>query len=208
MKSFNSTNCKRLSDIVFSVLALVLLLPLWPLIALAIKMDSKGPVFFSQLRVGNYNQDQAYLFNMIKFRSMRCDAEKKTGATWARKVDPRVTRVGNFLRKSRLDELPQLINVLKGDMSLIGPRPERPGFYQLLEDKIPFYAERTYGLRPGITGLAQVNQGYDSCIEDVRNKVAFDHSYALSMSNFSSWLKTDFEIACRTVWVMLRGRGQ
>jgi len=145
---------------------------------------------------------------MIKFRSMCSDAEKNTGAVWAIKTDPRVTVTGKFLRKTRLDELPQLINVLKGDMSIIGPRPERPDFYQNLENKIPFYADRTYGVRPGITGLAQVYQGYDTCIEDVRSKVAYDHSYALALESMSGWILTDIKIVFMTMWVMLMGRGQ
>jgi len=101
-----------------------------------------------------------------------------------------------------------LINVLKGDMSLIGPRPERPDFYRNLEKEIPFYSDRTYGVKPGITGLAQVHQGYDSCIEDVRSKVAYDHSYALALESVSGWLLADARIALMTVWVMIRGRGQ
>ena len=203
-----SLNLKRKFDIVASSVALILLLPLFPFIALAIKLDSSGPVFFRQLRVGSYYPDRAEFFEMIKFRSMRSDAEKNTGAVWAQKTDPRITTTGRFLRKSRLDELPQLINVLKGDMSIIGPRPERPDFYRNLENEIPFYSDRTYGVRPGITGLAQVYQGYDSCFEDVRSKVAYDHSYALALESVSGWLLTDAKIALMTVWVMIRGRGQ
>ena len=209
MNDFNtSLNLKRKIDIVASSIALLMVLPLFPLIALAIKMDSRGPVFFRQLRVGAYSRDRVDLFEMIKFRSMCSDAEKNTGAVWAKKTDPRVTVTGKFLRKTRLDELPQLINVLKGDMSIIGPRPERPDFYQNLENKIPFYADRTYGVRPGITGLAQVYQGYDTCIEDVRSKVAYDHSYALALESVPGLLMTDIKIVFMTLWVMLRGRGQ
>ena len=209
MNDFNtSLNLKRKIDIVASSIALLMVLPLFPLIALAIKMDSRGPVFFRQLRVGAYSRDRVDLFEMIKFRSMCSDAEKNTGAVWAKKTDPRVTVTGKFLRKTRLDELPQLINVINGDMSIIGPRPERPGFYQNLENKIPFYADRTYGVRPGITGLAQVYQGYDTCIEDVRSKVAYDHSYALALESISGWILTDIKIVFMTIWVMLRGRGQ
>jgi lipopolysaccharide/colanic/teichoic acid biosynthesis glycosyltransferase len=209
MKDFDSSlHLKRKIDIIASSVALVLVLPLFPIIAMAIKMDSKGPVFFRQLRVGSYNRDRADLFEMIKFRSMCSDAEKTTGAVWAQKTDPRITATGKFLRKTRLDELPQLINVIKGDMSIIGPRPERPDFYQNLENKIPFYADRTYGVRPGITGLAQVYQGYDTCIEDVRSKVAYDHSYALALESISGWILTDIKIVFMTMWVMLRGRGQ
>lgn len=199
---------KRASDIVMASVGLLLTLPLFPLIALAIKLDSPGPVFFKQLRIGQSLPDKTLMFEMIKFRTMVTDAEKSTGAVWASKRDPRITRVGNFLRKTRLDEIPQFINVLKGDMSMIGPRPERPGFYQSLEDAIPFFADRTYGLMPGITGLAQVKQGYDTCINDVRSKVGYDHAYCLSMSSFKGWLKMDLYIIFATLAVMVNGRGQ
>jgi lipopolysaccharide/colanic/teichoic acid biosynthesis glycosyltransferase len=148
------------------------------------------------------------LFQMIKFRTMVADAEAKTGPVWAGKDDPRITRVGRFLRKTRLDELPQLWNVLKGEMSLIGPRPERPGICHRLEREIPFFAERTYGLAPGITGLAQVNQGYDETLDDVRSKVGYDHGYALALSNPVRWIITDLSIAFRTLSVMAGGRGR
>ena len=199
---------KRSFDLAFTTLGLLACLPLFPLIALAIKMDSPGPVFFKQLRVGRAHHDRTELFEMIKFRSMRTDAEAVTGAVWAQKQDPRVTRVGAFLRRSRLDELPQFINVLRGEMSLIGPRPERPGFYKKLEDAIPFFNERTYGVTPGITGLAQVNQGYDTCIDDVRSKLGFDLRYALALSSIRSWLAMDSMIIARTVSSMVMGRGQ
>ena len=127
---------------------------------------------------------------------------------WAKKDDPRITRVGRFLRKTRLDEIPQLFNVLCGDMSVIGPRPERPGICNKLEDAIPLYIERTYGVRPGITGLAQVYQGYDETIEDVRSKVAYDHAYALSLSRLTSWLTMDGEILWQTAGVVLGARGR
>ena len=172
---------KRTFDVSFSLIGLLLTLPLFPLIALAIKLNSKGPIFYRQLT---------------------------TGATLATKDDTRVTLVGRFLRKTRLDELPQFINVLKGDMSLVGPRPERPTFYNKLEHEIPYFSERTYGVLPGITGLAQVNQGYDTCIDDVRSKVGFDHSYALSLRSISSWLRTDLSILLMTIKVMLFARGQ
>ncbi len=199
---------KRSFDLVGAVAGLCLTLPLFPLIALAIRLESPGPIFFKQLRIGAALADRTVLFEMIKFRSMRRDAECGTGAVWAQKNDPRITRVGTFLRKTRLDELPQFINVLRGDMSLIGPRPERPGFYKKLETAIPYFAERTYGIRPGITGLAQVNQGYDETLEDVRNKVAFDHTYALAISSLRDWLRMDLTIAWRTVAVMAFGRGR
>jgi lipopolysaccharide/colanic/teichoic acid biosynthesis glycosyltransferase len=199
---------KRGFDIVVALAALLLTLPLWPLIALAIRLDSPGPVIFRQLRIGRARPDRTELFVMMKFRSMRADAEAKTGAVWAAKRDPRVTRIGAFLRKTRLDELPQLLNVLRGDMAIIGPRPERPGFYRKLEAEIPFFADRTAGLRPGITGLAQVRQGYDTSIADVRRKVAFDHAYALGLTGLRCWLLADTGIALRTLAVMAGGRGQ
>lgn len=199
---------KRVLDISAALLGLSIGLCLLPLLALLIKFDSKGPIFFSQLRVGQVTPDTSKMFAMYKFRTMRLDAEAATGAVLASKNDPRITRIGRFLRLTRLDEIPQLINVLKGDMSLIGPRPERPDFYKKLEDAIPFFTERTWGLKPGITGLAQVNQGYDECIEDVRNKVSYDHAYALSLSGFFSWLRADINIVIKTVVVMVCGRGQ
>ncbi len=199
---------KRALDIAVALAALAITAPLWPLVALAIRLESSGPVLFRQLRVGQMRSDRTDLFVMLKFRSMRADAEARTGAVWAAKRDPRVTRVGWFLRKTRLDEVPQLLNVLRGDMSIAGPRPERPGFYQKLETAIPFFAERTCGLRPGITGLAQVSQGYDTCIDDVRRKVAFDHAYGMRLSGFRSWLMCDISLMLRTFGVMVTGRGQ
>ena len=199
---------KRLFDIMLASTGLLISLPLFPLIALAIKLNSRGPIFFKQLRIGKAMPDHVALFEMIKFRTMVNDAERHSGATWATINDPRITAVGLFLRRTRLDELPQFINVLKGEMSMIGPRPERPGFYQQLENNIPFFAERTYGVAPGITGLAQVNQGYDTSIDDVRSKVGFDHGYGLALGSFVAWLKMDATIALRTIVVMLTGRGQ
>ncbi|EGQ7934282.1 sugar transferase [Vibrio vulnificus] len=199
---------KRLFDLFFSLLALLVTLPLFPLIALAIKVTSKGNIIYKQLRVGRSTPEKMELFEIMKFRTMYCDAESRSGAVWATENDPRITPVGRFLRKTRLDELPQLFNVLKGEMSLIGPRPERPDFYQRLEQEIPYFADRTYGVLPGITGLAQINQGYDTSIEDVRRKVGFDHSYALSLSSFSNWLQTDIAIIVKTIIVMVDGRGR
>jgi len=199
---------KRLSDLLLASTGLLITLPLFPLIALAIKLDSRGPVFFKQLRIGKAMPDRVAMFEMIKFRTMVTDAERDSGAAWAIKNDPRITAVGLFLRKTRLDELPQFINVLTGEMSIIGPRPERPGFYQQLESNIPFFAERTYGVAPGITGLAQVSQGYDTSIDDVRSKVGFDHGYGLALGSFVSWIKMDTTIALRTIVVMIMGRGQ
>tara|TARA_Y100001956_G_scaffold82620_1_gene104385 strand:+ start:1035 stop:1673 length:639 start_codon:yes stop_codon:yes gene_type:complete len=199
---------KRLFDLLSSLIALLLLSPVMPLIAIAIKASSPGPVFYKQLRVGKSTPDRMMFFEIIKFRTMYQDAEQLTGAVWATENDPRITPVGRFLRKTRLDEIPQLFNVIRGEMSLIGPRPERPSFYNKLETAIPFFADRTYGVMPGITGLAQVNQGYDTCIDDVRRKVGFDHSYALSLRSLRSWLAMDINIITRTIVVMFDGRGR
>ncbi|BCL69969.1 sugar transferase [Vibrio nigripulchritudo] len=199
---------KRVFDLGCAMVGIALTLPLFPIIALAIKLNSRGPVFYAQERVGRVTPEGSNVFNMIKFRTMYVDAEAKTGATWAQDNDPRITRVGLFLRKTRLDEIPQFWNVLKGDMSMIGPRPERPYFYNKLEPQIPFFSDRTYGVLPGITGLAQVNQGYDTCIEDVRSKVGYDHSYALALTSFLSWIQMDWEIIKKTVLVVLYARGR
>ncbi len=202
------SRAKRTFDVVCSLLAIVILSPVFPFIALAIALTSRGPILYRQLRVGKSTPDKMEIFEIMKFRSMYEDAEARSGAVWATKNDPRITPVGRFLRKTRLDELPQLFNVLKGDMSLIGPRPERPTFYSKLENEIPYFADRTYGVMPGITGLAQVNQGYDTCIDDVRRKVGFDHSYALSLCSMKSWITADLSIITKTIAVMVDGRGR
>ncbi|NVD06723.1 sugar transferase [Vibrio sp. JPW-9-11-11] len=199
---------KRLFDLFGAMFALLLFTPVMPFIALAIKLSSPGPIFYKQLRVGKSTPNQMMFFEIIKFRTMYQDAEQRTGAVWATENDPRITPVGRFLRKTRLDEIPQLFNVVKGEMSLIGPRPERPSFYHKLEAAIPYFADRTYGVMPGITGLAQVNQGYDTCIDDVRRKVGFDHSYALSLCSLRSWLSMDLSIITKTIIVMFDGRGR
>lgn len=199
---------KRIFDFLCAVIGLLMLSPILPAIALAIKLDSKGPIFYKQLRVGKSTPEQMMFFEIIKFRTMYIDAETRTGAVWATENDPRITPVGRFLRKTRLDEIPQLFNVIQGDMSLIGPRPERPSFYNKLETAIPYFADRTYGVMPGITGLAQVNQGYDTCIDDVRRKVGFDHSYALSLRSLKSWILMDISIITKTLIVMVDGRGR
>lgn len=199
---------KRVVDIAAAIVGLAILALLFIPIALAIKLTSPGPVFYRQLRVGRSTPLATHLFYLIKFRSMRNDAEVQSGPKWADKADSRITPVGKFLRKTRLDELPQFINVLLGDMSLIGPRPERPAFFKKLEHEIPFYAERTFGLKPGISGLAQVNQDYDTSIDDVRRKVLFDHSYAIKLTDWRSWLKTDAGIVLKTFVVVVTARGQ
>ncbi|MFC3093371.1 glycosyltransferase [Alteromonas sediminis] len=199
---------KRMFDLVFATLGLLLTLPLFPIIALAIKVDSAGPVIYKQTRVGRAHPNYTELFSILKFRTMTHNAEKVSGAVWASKQDPRITKVGLFLRKTRLDELPQFINVLKGEMSLIGPRPERPVFYKNLIDAIPFYAERTYGVLPGISGLAQVTLGYDTDIEDVRAKVGLDFSYSMSLYRPITWLLMDLKIALSTLVVVISKKGQ
>ena len=199
---------KRLMDIVFALVGLAITLPLFPFIALAIRLDSQGPIIYQQVRIGYQMEGYIRLFMMKKFRTMRNDAEAGTGPVWAQKNDPRITRVGNFLRKTRLDEIPQLWNVLVGDMSMVGPRPERPGMYQKLENNIPFYSERTFDVVPGITGLAQVNMGYDETLNDVKNKVAYDHAYALALTTTWGWLKMDFYVMFKTLYVMVTGKGQ
>lgn len=188
---------KRLLDIVLSLFGILLVAPLLPLIALLIKLDSPGPVLFRQLRVGEGER----LFHVAKFRSMRQDAEATTGAVWAQQDDPRVTRLGRFLRKSRLDELPQLFNVLLGDMSLVGPRPERPEFVETLNQRIPYYSKRHF-VKPGVTGWAQVRYPYGASEEDAQEKLRYDLYY---LKNYS--LLLDFTIILETVKVCLFGRG-
>lgn len=188
---------KRLLDIVLSLFGILLVAPLLPLIALLIKLDSPGPVLFRQLRVGEGEK----LFHVAKFRSMRQDAEVATGAVWAQQDDPRVTRLGRFLRNSRLDELPQLFNVLMGDMSLVGPRPERPEFVAKLNENIPYYSKRHF-VKPGVTGWAQVRYPYGASEEDAKEKLRYDLYY---LKNYS--LLFDLTIILETVKVCLFGRG-
>jgi len=188
---------KRILDLVVSSLVLVLGLPIWGAIAVIVKWESPGPVLYKQDRVGKDGER----FNIIKFRSMREDAEK-AGPQWAHKKDPRVTRVGKWLRKLHLDEVPQFINVLSGHMSLVGPRPERPVFVESLSKEIPLYTRRLK-VRPGITGWAQVKHRYDETIDDVRKKVQYDLYYIENMS-----LRMDMKILFNTAWHMLLGKGQ
>lgn len=198
---------KRIFDIVLSIIGIVLTAPLFPVIALAIKLDSKGPVFFKQERVGLETVTKSNTFNMVKFRTMYEDAESRSGPVWATDNDPRITRVGRILRKTRLDELPQLYNVLAGDMSMIGPRPERPYFVDELDKSIPFYNERITGIKPGITGLAQINCEYDTSVESVRQKLYYDHAYAARLTSFKEFIITEFNIVFMTFWVMIKGKG-
>lgn len=199
---------KRVIDLTFSIISLVLSLPLFIIIALLIKLSSSGNVFYSQLRVGMIQAGKVNHFHMIKFRTMVENAEAESGAIWASNDDNRLTTIGKFLRRTRLDELPQFINVIQGDMSLIGPRPERPEIVKQLEKEIPFYSERTYEMKPGITGLAQVSQGYDTCIDDVRAKIAYDFAYSLSLSKLDSWTVMEIQIIFKTLLIMLLGRGR
>ena len=199
---------KRLFDILLSSIGLLITLPLWPIIAGAIRFESKGSIFFRQVRVGEIFDDYSTLFYILKFRTMYCDPEAEKKATWASPNDPRITRVGTFLRRTRLDELPQFINVIKGDMSLIGPRPERPIFCQTLNQTLPFYIERTKGLKPGVTGLAQIHQGYDNSIDDVKQKLLWDHAYAATLGSPRQWLIMDIKILLKTVLVMIQHQGQ
>lgn len=189
---------KRAIDILFSLFVILLFLPVWIFFSLIIKLTSRGPVFFKQKRVGK----DAQIFKVYKFRSMYLDAEKRTGPVWAEKKDPRVTPIGRIIRKLRIDEIPQFINVLDGDMSLVGPRPERPYFVDKLKRHVPLYARRLK-IKPGITGWAQVKGEYDSTVEGVKKKLEYDLFYAENMS-----LRMDFKIIFNTILIMLRGKGQ
>ena len=170
-------SAKRLTDLTAAAIGLMLAAPIMAIVAIAVKLTSNGPAVYRQQRVGQHGR----VFTVLKFRSMREDAEAGTGAVWAAKNDNRVTPIGRFLRKSRLDELPQLLNVLKGDMSLVGPRPERPEFVKQLTGQIPFYGQR-HVLRPGLTGWAQVRYTYGSSVEDAMEKLQYDLFYIKHLS--------------------------
>lgn len=187
---------KRGMDIGFSMLILLAALPALLLAMLAIKLDSPGPIFYSQERIGQYGRR----FRVFKLRSMRTDAEM-AGPQWAGKKDNRITRVGRILRKSRLDEVPQLWCVFRGDMALVGPRPEREFFIEKLRNEVPLYMRRLK-MKPGLTGWAQVTLGYDNSIEDVKRKVMADLWYFENMS-----LALDLQVLVRTIWVVLTGKG-
>lgn len=187
---------KRIVDVVLSATALVLLSPVALLVALAIYLESGRPILFSQERVGMAGRN----FRMLKFRSMRQDSEVN-GPAWASKDDARITRVGRWIRRYRLDEIPQFFNVLWGDMSIVGPRPEQPGFVQMLSEQIPYYEQR-HAVRPGITGWAQIKYRYGSSSEDAKNKLEYELFYIKHMSAF-----LDFLIMFRTVQVVLFGAG-
>jgi len=188
---------KRLLDVVAAVLGLLLSSPLALATALLIKLTSRGPVFFCQERTG---QD-GVPFKVIKFRTMRVDAEKESGPVWAQKNDARVTSIGRFLRLSRLDEIPQFLNILAGQMSFVGPRPERPHFVEQLKQSIPFYPLR-HTVKPGLTGWAQVRHPYGASIEDAQEKLRYDLYYIKNMG-----LLFDLSIMFRTIAVILRGSG-
>ena len=189
--------CKRVLDIIAALCGLVLSLPICLLTAIAVKATSRGPIFFRQERTGQDGQP----FHLIKFRTMRTDAEKESGPVWAQKNDARVTAVGRFLRLSRIDEIPQFLNILRGDMSFVGPRPERPHFVEQLQKEIPFYPLR-HTVKPGLTGWAQVRHPYGASIEDAQEKLRYDLYYIKNLS-----LLFDLNIMLRTVRVILRGSG-
>jgi len=216
---------KRSLDILGSVVGLILCTPFWLVIPIAIKLDSRGPVFYTQTRVGinrrrrdrrcfpralnDERRDRErrrdnYMgkpFQVLKFRTMVHDAERLSGPVWATRNDNRITRLGKFLRKTRLDEIPQFVNILKGDMSLVGPRPERPTFVRELSSQIDNYAGRL-DVKPGLTGLAQVENGYDSSVESVAAKVKSDLYY---IRHWSVWY--DIKIMAKTVIVVFTGKG-
>jgi sugar transferase (PEP-CTERM system associated) len=188
---------RRLIALFVSALLLLIVLPVIPFVILAIKLDSPGPVLYRQKRVGMGGK----IFYCLKFRTMRQDAEADTGATWALDDDPRITRVGKFLRIVRLDEIPQLWCVLKGDMSFVGPRPERPEFIQSLTEEIPFYGVRN-AVKPGITGWAQIRYKYGNTVDDSKQKLQYDLYYIKNMS-----LGFDMMIMFQTIKIVLLGRG-
>jgi exopolysaccharide biosynthesis polyprenyl glycosylphosphotransferase len=189
---------KRGLDVVCGVMIGLVLVVVFPFVAIAIKLDSPGAIFYQQERVGQHGAR----FTVYKFRSMVQNAERNGQAQWAVLGDARITQVGHFIRKTRLDELPQVINVLRGEMSMVGPRPERHQFIQELQQQIPFYRTRL-AVKPGLTGWAQVNYGYGSTVEDALIKLQYDLYY---LKHWSPWF--DFKILLRTFSVVLKMQGQ
>jgi len=195
-KSFYEIS-KRIFDFLLGLILLIVSLPFWLIIGIIIKLDSPGPVFFKQIRIGRSGKP----FKLIKFRSMIKNAEKH-GPKMAAIDDKRITRFGKFLRKTRLDELPQLWNIIKGDMSFVGPRAERPEFHQELKASIPFYQER-YLIKPGLSGWAQIKYGYGSTIKDAFEKVQYDLYYIKNRS-----FVLDLSIILKTINIILKGGGR
>jgi lipopolysaccharide/colanic/teichoic acid biosynthesis glycosyltransferase len=223
-----------------ALIVFIFAFPVYIIIAIVIKLDSRGPVFYRQDRVNGLidKPDGSYdlqIFSMIKFRTMCNNAELHTGAVLAKEEDPRVTKVGKFLRRTRLDEMPQFWHVLCGDMSVVGPRPERPSIFRNLAIVVPYFEERIRHIKPGITGLAQISLGYsgklnsnnplykmkaiitnpfrvegteESIADDMRTKMLFDLVYCMAMEKFWSFLITDIKIILKTPLVMLLGKGR
>jgi lipopolysaccharide/colanic/teichoic acid biosynthesis glycosyltransferase len=236
---------KRAIDVIGSSIGLAVTLPLYPVIAAAIYLESPGPIFFKQIRAGRLNlaegsgngaphRPQFTQFKMLKFRSMRTDAEKLSGPVLATENDPRVTRIGRFLRKTRLDEIPQFVNVLRGEMSIVGPRPERPELADQLAMAIPYFEERMRDVKPGITGLAQISLSYtgkphpnsdvakfeadltnpfkvegaeDALADHMRVKLLYDLAYSATTEDLWHFLPVELEILLKTPLVMLRALG-
>jgi lipopolysaccharide/colanic/teichoic acid biosynthesis glycosyltransferase len=211
-----SERANRLVNVAIAGTALLLLLPLLIVLAFLVKLTSRGPILYAQTRVGQDRRWRSTLalqerrledlggqvFTIYKFRTMQVNAERGSGAVWARENDPRVTRLGKYMRILRLDELPQFWNVLRGDMNIVGPRPERPSIVSRLREDIPEYQAR-HRVKPGITGLAQVNQNYDTSLDDVRSKVRWDLRYIREQS-----LVLDLRILVRTIpSILLKYRG-
>ncbi len=193
--TFYSRALKRTLESIISAVAIIFCLPFWLIISAIIKLDSRGPIFYKQSRAGMNGK----VFKIIKFRSMVYNAESDTGPIWAEKEDSRITNFGKILRRFHIDETPQLINILWGDMSIVGPRPERPYFVDKLKKTYPFYGRRLK-IRPGVTGWAQINQPFDTNVKDVHQKLKYDFYYIENLS-----FKLDLHITFRTIWVVLWG---
>ena len=196
--TFYTKRLKRALDIMLSILGLTIIIPIWFLLIILIKIDSEGPIFYKQKRCGKDGQ----FFSIIKFRSMIFNAEEETGPVWADLKDQRITRMGKFLRRFHLDETPQLLNIIKGEMSIIGPRPERPYFINKLKKEYPFY-QRRLKIRPGITGWAQIKQPFDMNLKDVRQKLKYDFYYIENVS-----FRLDIKIIINTIWVVFWGHSR